>query len=312
MSETLTIVMFAGGGAALLVIAAAGLLAWEASHRHLASRVQHVVHTDTAGTIQPGRTTGSVVFAAVQKFGEALRSSAVFSERNIADLERTALAAGLDPRSAVPVVIGGKIALVITGPILAYALTSLAGSGMAARFMAVAIAFTLGMMGPNWILDWLRRSHTADLRRGLPDALDLLVVCAESGLGLESAIDRVTAEMRASSPATAYEFSILAYEMRMSSDRSGALARMGERTEVESFQRLVGTLAQTLRFGTPLGQALRILAAEMRNERLIRLEERAAKLPALLTLPLILFILPCLFIVLAGPAAIRVLNVLAR
>ena len=87
---------------------------------------------------------------------------------------------------------------------------------------------------------------------------------------------------------------------------------MGERTGLEQFQRLGGTLSQTLRYGTPLGQALRILASEMRDERIIRLEERAAKLPALLTLPMILFILPCLFIVLAGPAAIRVLNVIAH
>ena len=77
---------------------------------------------------------------------------------------------------------------------------------------------------------------------------------------------------------------------------------------MDSFQRLSGTLAQTLRYGTPLGQALRVLAAEMRQERMMRIEEKAARLPALLVLPLILFILPCLFIVLAGPAGIRILN----
>ena len=90
-------------------------------------------------------------------------------------------------------------------------------------------------------------------------------------------------------------------------DRSAALMRLGERTGIESFQRLSATLSQTLRYGTPLAQALRVLAGEMRQERMIRLEERAARLPALLVLPLILFILPCLFIVLIGPSAIRLI-----
>jgi tight adherence protein C len=89
-----------------------------------------------------------------------------------------------------------------------------------------------------------------------------------------------------------------------------ALARMAERTEIESFQQLAGTLSQTLRYGTPLGQALRVLAVEMRNERLMRLEEKAARLPVLLTIPLTLFIFPCLFIVVAGPVVIKVMNLM--
>lgn len=312
MSETTTLVMLAGGGAGLLAIAAAGLLAWEASHRDLAHRVQRIVRMDTAGDIQPARKTGNVLLGAIQRFGEMLRSSAMFSEANIADLERTALAAGLDPRRTVPVVIVGKVLLILALPAFAYGFTTLAGYSMPARMILVSVAFALGLLGPNWALGWARQMHVKALRRGLPDALDLLVVCTEAGLGLESAVDRVTAEMQPSNRAVALEFATLGQELRMSTDRRGALMRMGERTGLDSFQRLAGTLSQTLRYGTPLGQALRVLAAEMRNERLIRLEERAAKLPALLTLPLILFILPCLFIVLAGPAVIRILNVMAH
>ena len=95
-----------------------------------------------------------------------------------------------------------------------------------------------------------------------------MVVCAEAGLGLETAIDRVSVELRASSPAVAMEFNQLGQDIRLSSDRSAALLRMGERTGLDSFQQLAGTLSQTLRYGTPLGQALRVLGAEMRNERL--------------------------------------------
>ncbi|WP_161600997.1 type II secretion system F family protein [Teichococcus oryzae] len=154
----------------------------------------------------------------------------------------------------------------------------------------------------------LRRPYVAALSSGLPDALDLLVVCAESGLGLDSAVERVAREMEFSNPAIALELSLLAQELRMLPDRSAALMRLGERTGIESFQRLSATLSQTLRYGTPLAQALRVLAGEMRQERMIRLEERAARLPALLVLPLILFILPCLFIVLIGPSAIRLIG----
>ena len=88
------------------------------------------------------------------------------------------------------------------------------------------------------------------------------------------------------------------------------MMRMGERTGLDSFQRLTSTLSQTLRYGTPLGQALRLLASEMRNDRLLRLEEKAARLPTLLTIPLAVFILPCLFIVVAGPATLRVISMM--
>lgn len=312
MSDSLIIVLIAGGAAGVLAVAAAGLLAWEASYRDLLHRVRRVVRVDAAGEIQPARKAGSILFDAVRRFGESLRASALFSDQNIAELERGALAAGFDPRRAVSVLIGAKILLMLALPVLAYAFTMLAGYSPPVRLISPAIAAAVGMLGPNWALDWARRSHAKALRRGLPDALDLLVVCTEAGLGLESAVDRVAAEMQHSNRAVAQEFAILGQELRMSADRRGALARMGERTGLDSFQRLAGTLSQTLRYGTPLGQALRVLAAEMRNERMIRLEERAAKLPALLTVPLIVFILPCLFIILAGPAVIQVLSLFGR
>jgi tight adherence protein C len=121
-------------------------------------------------------------------------------------------------------------------------------------------------------------------------------------------VERVSREMEFSNPAIAVELSLLSQELRMLPDRRDALMRLGERTGVESFQRLAATLSQTLRYGTPLAQALRVLAAEMRQERMTWMEERAARLPALLVLPLILFILPCLFIVLIGPSAIRIVE----
>jgi tight adherence protein C len=166
-------------------------------------------------------------------------------------------------------------------------------------------ALVLAMLGPNWLLGRLRRPYMDQLRRGLPDALDLLVVAAEAGLALDTAVDRVGREMARGNRAIALEFSILVQELRLLPDRAEALRHLGERTGLDGFRQLSTTLMQTMRFGTPLAQALRVLAAEMRTARQLRLEEKAIRLPALLIGPLILFILPTLFIALLGPSILE-------
>lgn len=312
MSETLTIVATAGGGAALLALLAAFLLAREVSQRELAQRLRHVVRSESAVRAPVGRSPADVLLGLVAQVGATLRATSMLSPEDARTLERSAQAAGYRGPNVIPVIMGGKILLMVFLPVLAFAVMTSSGYSTSTRNLATAAAFIVGMLGPNWVLAWARRSQAAALRRGLPDALDLLVVCAEAGLGLETAIDRVALEMRPSSPAVAQEFALLGQELRLSSDRRAALTRMGDRTDLESFRRLAATLSQTLRYGTPLGRALRVLASELRTERLMQMEERAAKLPALLTLPLILFILPCLFIVLVGPAVIQTLNVLSH
>jgi tight adherence protein C len=164
-------------------------------------------------------------------------------------------------------------------------------------------------MLPNMIVSQLRKRNQAVLNRAMADTLDLMVVCAEAGLGLESAIDRVAAETRKATPQMAMEFAQLSQEMRMMPDRSQAMERFAERAEVEGLRRLASTLAQAMRYGTPLGQALRALAADQRQERMTRLEEKAARLPALLVVPLIVFILPPLFLVLVGPSMLQLFDV---
>jgi tight adherence protein C len=308
MSQVVLTVFLAGGAAALMALVAALLLAAEASRRDLSQRVQHVVRSDAAGTVRQVRTTRGMVLGSLQRFGQLLRKSALFSGAAAEDLERAAIGAGLNPRNAVPLAIAGKVLLLPTCPLLAYGAMLLADYQGPLRFIFIVAALVIGMLIPNWVMEWARRTHRKALQRGLPDALDLLVVCTEAGLGLESAVDRVALEMRHSDPAVASEFFALGQELRITSDRGAALTRFADRTQLEAWKRLARTLAQTLRYGTPLGKALRNLASEMRNDRVLRLEEKAAKLPALMTMPMILFILPCLFIVLVGPAAIRILN----
>ncbi|MDB5316882.1 MAG: pilus assembly protein TadC [Rhodospirillales bacterium] len=308
MNTTILTVLLVGGAAAVLAFIAAGLLTAEASRRDLARRVQHAVRSDAVGTVKPRPTLGGLLVRTLQQFGQGIRDSALVSGAAAADLERAATGAGLNPRNAVPIALAVKVLLLVLCPILVFAATALMGVEGISRILSVVFAIAVGMLLPNWALGWARGSHQAALQRGLPDALDLLVVCTEAGLGLESAVDRVAFEMRGSDPSIASEFFALGQELRLTSDRASALSRFADRTQLETWQRLARTLAQTLRYGTPLGKALRSLAVEMRNDRLLRLEEKAAKLPALMTIPMILFFLPCLFIIVAGPAAIRILN----
>lgn len=310
MSQTMVLVLAAGGSAGLLVLAAAALLIGEAAQRDLSRRVRHIAAGEATGRPKPMLAGGNALFAAIRRIGATLQATPLFSARDIAALHHSAVAAGLNPHRAVPIVLGAKVVLMLAGPAVAFVVMTAAGYASTPRLIVAVFAVTLGMFGPNWTLQRIRQSRLAALRRELPDALDLMVVCAEAGLGLETAIDRVAAEMRASSPAIATEFNQVGQDMRLSADRSTALMRMAERTGLDGFQKLAGTLSQSLRYGTPLGQALRVLGAEMRGERLIRLEEKAARLPVLLTIPLALFIFPCLFIVVAGPVVIKVLNLL--
>jgi tight adherence protein C len=144
----------------------------------------------------------------------------------------------------------------------------------------------------------------------MPDAIDLLVICAEAGLSLDHAIAQVGQHLLPSNPEVAKEFTATAAEMRVLSVRGQALQNLAERTGLSSLHSLVVTLNQSLKFGTSLVDSLRNLAAEMRAERLARFEERATRLPVLLTLPLMVFILPSLMVVIGTPLVLRVVDML--
>src|SRR5208337_4205534 len=124
---------------------------------------------------------------------------------------------------------------------------------------------------------------------GMPDALDMMVICGQAGLGLEASVERVGAEIRFAHPAVAEALTRTAHEMPVNADPRSALLNLGRRTGLASMRRLAGVLIQSIQYGTPLTQALRTLSAEQRQEMLARFEGRAAKLPVLLTLPMIVF-----------------------
>ena len=160
---------------------------------------------------------------------------------------------------------------------------------------------------------WLTRSIAARkdaLQRGIPDSLDLMVVCVEAGLGLDQAIARVGEEIKRTHPVLNDELQLLSLELRTGVSRQEALRNLAQRTDLEDIRNLVALLVQTDRFGTSVGQALRVHADSMRTTRRLKAEELAAKLPVKLLFPLIFFIFPSIFIVVIGPAAIKAVRLL--
>ena len=146
-----------------------------------------------------------------------------------------------------------------------------------------------------------KRSHA--IRKGLPDAIDLLVICAEAGLTVDAAFSRVSRELGRAYPELGDEFALTSIELGFLNERRNAFENLANRIALEAVRGIVTTMIQTEKYGTPLASALRVLSAEFRNERMMRAEEKAARLPAIMTVPLIMFILPVLFIVILGPAA---------
>jgi tight adherence protein C len=172
----------------------------------------------------------------------------------------------------------------------------------------VVAALALGWRLPDFVLGRLTARRRRRIEVGMPDALDLLVICAEAGLSLDQSIDQISQYLRPSHPEIAEEFAITAAEMRVMEDRGAALENLARRTDLEILRGVTATLAQAIRFGTSLAESLRVLAAEMRTARLLRIEERAARLPVLLTIPLMMFILPALFMVIGTPVALRIVD----
>lgn len=174
--------------------------------------------------------------------------------------------------------------------------------------LAIGAALLVGWRLPDMVLHHLIRRRKIRLEAGIPDALDLLVVCSEAGLSLNQAIDEVSRQLVASNKDAADEFAITSAEMRVISDFSVALDNLVERTGLDDLRSLVATLKQSMKFGTSLAESLRLIASEMRAARQARMEERAARLPVLLAVPMLIFILPCLMMVVGTPVILRMLD----
>ena len=189
----------------------------------------------------------------------------------------------------------GSVKVQMPGPLMALICLSAGAAGYYLPMILVSNAMT-------------RRQQ--EIQRGFPDALDLTVICVEAGLSLDAAFSRVTEDLGASARALTEEIGLTTAELAFLNDRRQALENLAGRTGTPSVKALVTALIQSERYGTPLGTALRVVSQESRDTRMAKAEEKAASLPAKLTVPMVTFFLPVLFVVLIGPTIIQVMRAL--
>lgn len=258
-----------------------------------------------------GRRTNSLRRGMVSWTEQISRRLKLSQRAETASLQLRLARAGIRSREALAVCLFLRLALpaglVVLAALAIYGLGMFALPGIV-KPMAVVGAGLFGLMGPNIYLTNRAQKRQDAIRKQLADAFDLLVICAEAGLSLDAALDRVARESASSSPELSDEIALTGLELSFLPDRHKALSALTERVPIPAVRALVNTLLQTERYGTPLAQALRVLAAELREERMMRAEEKAARLPAILTVPMVVFILPPLFIVLLGPAVLSTID----
>jgi tight adherence protein C len=227
-----------------------------------------------------------------------MRSRRFYADENLEQLRTILQSAGFNHYRTLPIWIGVKIVSIVSFPVIAILVAQLSGKPPIGVLIFALIGVVVGVMGPRLILLLLRRRFDAAIRLGTPDTIDLLVVCSEAGMGLESAVGRVAEEMAQTNPAMAQVLYGLLDDLRMLPNRTDAFEKLGS---ISNGLRRFGTvISQSLQYGTPLSQALRGIAASLRQERMTKLEERAHKLGAKLIIPMVLFLLPAMFIVLGG------------
>lgn len=175
-------------------------------------------------------------------------------------------------------------------------------------FVIIISVVFISFFAPNLFISNTIARRQQKIQQSLPDSLDLLVICAEAGLTLDAALHRVVNELADSAPEIADELAVTSVELSFLPERRIALQNLARRVNLPTVRGVVATLIQAERYGTPLAHSLRVLSAEFREQRMLRAEEKAGRLPAILTIPMIIFILPALFVILIGPALIDVLN----
>lgn len=272
------------------------------SSRQLRERLSGASATDARDPRPPLKRN---IKAVMQRVGQAAAEPFMPKKRETQSALRLQLGyAGLYNPSAMKVVTGCKVIFMGVGVMLGYVV----GSAIGMVMMGLSIGGLIGYLAPTI---WLRRKIRANqkaLQYGLPDALDLMVVCVEAGLTVDSAMQRVGTEMVVAHPAISRELGITNMETRVGLSRTEALRNLGVRTGSVPLQSLSAMLIQAERFGTSIAQALRVHADTMRVQRQHAAEELAAKASVKLSFPLVLFIFPATFIVLLGPTVINLMK----
>lgn len=254
------------------------------------------------------RSIRSLPMRALESLTETIGSAWLLNGKQQEKMRLQLLHAGIRRSDGTMLLMVAKLVGAVGLALLAVPLAELSGMlphhWIAPIAAAIAGALVGGML-PETLLDRRARARQAKITQRLPDALDLLIIFATAGYGVDMAIQRLSQELKRSAPELADELTVTSNELRMLSDRNQALLNLAERTGIPSARSLVSTLIQAQKYGTPLSQALRTLAIELRNDRVSQMEERAGRLPVLITLPMIALILPAVMIVVLTPGILQ-------
>lgn len=250
-------------------------------------------------------THPSLVFhELVKKLGDVIPAS----PKDVSIMQKRMIRAGIKAPGALKILYGAKVAGAVLLPLIMSALVAGSASDSTNKLLAIAAAAAAGFWGPNEYVKIRGQKRQKEIRRGLPNSLDLLVVCVESGLGMDQAIIQVAKELEHAHPEITEEFAMVNYELKAGKRRAEALRNLAERSSVEDLKKLVAVLIQADRFGTGVAQSLRAHADYMRVQARQMAEEKAAKLGVKLVFPIFFCILPSLFVVSVGPVVIKIVR----
>ncbi len=262
----------------------------------------------TGATINPQEHIPAHPSLAFHEILKKLGSVLPASPKDVTIMQRRMIRAGIRNPNALKVLYGSKVLLGLTLPLVMALVVAGTNAEQSNKFMAIAVSAAAGFFGPNMYVNRRLNRRQKQIRRGLPNALDLLVVCVESGLGLDQAIVQVSKELESGHPEISEEFAMVTLELKAGKRRVEALRNLAERTAVDDLKKLVAVLIQADRFGTGISQSLRAHSDFMRVQARQQAEEKAAKLGVKLVFPIFFCILPSLFVVTVGPVVVRIMR----
>ncbi|MCZ6605851.1 MAG: type II secretion system F family protein [Alphaproteobacteria bacterium] len=286
--------------------------------RQVVSRIKNIkerreqMEMAQAGTASSSRSTGHPLRdQGLGMANDLVQKLKLFQGTQSQTIAESLAQAGWRSRDAVIFFLAARAAMPIIFAFVAFMMVYIGGMfdlPSMMKLITVVGAAAAGFYSPRIYVTNETQKRQKKLQKAMPDGLDLMVICAEAGLSLDATLNRVARELKTTWPELADEYGHTSIEISFLPERRQALENLTKRVTLPHMRALVNSLLQTERYGTPLAQALRVLAKEMRINRLMIAEEKAARLPAILTVPMILFILPALFVVLIGPAVLRVID----
>lgn len=284
-----------------LLIASFGMLVFyrEAMLQRIADVINPSAAKKSKSLLETIQQTGISIGGVVEHFEQVLPKS----QAEVSIVRQRLIRAGYRKDAAVNVFYGSKV----LAPLLLLTLAWVSGAVKLGPLFVIVLSLCLGFMGPDFWLGRQIKKRQKRIRLGLPDVLDLLIICVEAGLSLDQATASTAAELKQAQPEICDELSIVVLEQRAGRARGDSWRNMADRTDVDSVRNLVTMLIQSEQLGTSIARTLRIHADTLRTQRVQAVEEAAAKLTVKLLFPLVFFIFPALFIVVLGPAVISVM-----